>query len=85
MMNMQDLDSKESLAVKFKREICAKLGLKPLFERDWYFDNVTESRWFWKQLPRNKPPRVSSLSQFEDVTLLETIAEVWAVISNLII
>ena len=84
MMNMQNLDSKESLAVKFKREICAKSGLKPLFERDWYFD-VTESRWFWKQLPRKKPPKVCSLSHFEDVTLLKTIAEVWAVISNQII
>ena len=33
-----------------------KLCLKLWFERDWYICNITESRWFWEQLFRNKVP-----------------------------
>ena len=30
--------------------------LKLWFEGDWYFCNVADSGWFWKQLSRNKVP-----------------------------
>ena len=46
MMNIQNLGSKESLGVKFKDGICAKLCLKLWFESDWYFYNITESGQF---------------------------------------
>ena len=42
--------------VKFKNDINAKLCSKLLFERDWYFCNISESEWLWKQLPRKKVP-----------------------------
>ena len=40
------LDLKESVEVKFKEGICAKLCLTFWFESDWYFCNITKSRWF---------------------------------------
>ena len=32
--------------------MCLELWL----ESDWYFCNITDSGWFWKQLSRNKGP-----------------------------
>ena len=45
MINIRNLGSKESLGVKFKEGICAKLCLKLCFESDWYFCNITKSGW----------------------------------------
>ena len=39
------LGSKESLGVKFKDGMYAKLHLKLWFESDWYFCNITWSQW----------------------------------------
>ena len=57
MINMQNQGSKESLAVKFKKRIYAKLCLKVWFKSGWYFCNITKSGWFWKRL-------ITSLSHF---------------------
>ena len=46
MMNMQNLDSKVNVGVKFKDDICAKLCIRLWFESDWYIGNITQSRWF---------------------------------------
>ena len=46
MMNMPNLGLKESVGVKYKDDICAKLCLKLWFESDWYIRNITESGWF---------------------------------------
>ena len=43
MMNIQNLNPKESIGVKFKEGICAKLCLKLWFESDWYFCNIFKS------------------------------------------
>ena len=51
---MRNLRSKGSVEVKCKDDICAELCLKLCFESDWYFCNITKSRWFWKRLSRNK-------------------------------
>ena len=56
MINTQTLGSKESLGVRFKDSICTEFCLKLWFESDWYFCNITESEWFWKQPFRNKGP-----------------------------
>ena len=54
MMNMQNLDSKESLGVKFNDGICAEMCLKLWFESDWYLFNITEPGWFCQRLSRKK-------------------------------
>ena len=56
MMNIQNPGSKESLEVKFNDGQCTRLCLKLWFESRCYFCNITESRWFWKQLSGNKFP-----------------------------
>ena len=48
-MNIQNLSSEESVEVIYKDGICTKLCLKLWFESDWYFCNIIESGWFWKQ------------------------------------
>ena len=57
MMNKQNLGSEEELGCTYKDGICTELCLNLWFERDWYFLNITESGWFWKQLSRNKVPK----------------------------
>ena len=57
MISKQNQGSKESLAVKFKKRIYAKLCLKVWFKSGWYFCNITKSGWFWKGL-------ITSLSHF---------------------
>ena len=42
-MNMPNLGSRESLWVKFKNRICAKLCLELWFKSDWHFCNITDS------------------------------------------
>ena len=39
-MNIRNLGRKESVGIKFKKGIYAKLCLKPWFESDWYFGNI---------------------------------------------
>ena len=39
-MNIRNLGRKESVGIKFKKGINAKLCLKPWFESDWYFGNT---------------------------------------------
>ena len=46
MMNIQNLGSQERVEVKYIDSICAKFCLKLLFERNWYFCTITDSRWF---------------------------------------
>ena len=46
MMNIQNQGSQESIGVKYIDNIYAKFCLKLWFESDWYFCNITESRWF---------------------------------------
>ena len=53
MMNMQNLDPKESVGVKLKEGICTALCLKPWFESNWYFCNITKSGYL-KGLFRKK-------------------------------
>ena len=48
-MNIGNLGPQESVVVKYIDGICAKFCLKLWFENDWcdwYFCNITESRWF---------------------------------------
>ena len=55
MVNIQNLGLIESVGVKFKEGICAKLCLKLWFESDWYyFCKITQLGWFWKRLSRKK-------------------------------
>ena len=62
-MRKKNLSLKESARVKYKDRVCADLCLKLYFENDWYFCDITESRWFWKRLSRNKEtPVLESLS-----------------------
>ena len=80
-MNIWNLGSKESLRVKFKDGIWVELCLKLLFKSNWYFCNVTESEWFWKQLFRIKVLNNLFLKSVWKVTVQKTIAELWTVIS----
>ena len=48
-ISIWNLRPKESVGVKFKQDICAKLRLKLWFVSDWYFYNITKSWWFWKR------------------------------------
>ena len=54
-MNIQNLGSKESVGVKYIDGIYAQFFLKVWFESNWYFCNITESRWFQIR-SRNKVP-----------------------------
>ena len=45
-----NIDSKESVKVKFKNDICAELSLKLWFENELYFFNITKLGWFRKRL-----------------------------------
>ena len=60
MIDIQNLDSKESLEIKFKNGISAKLCLKHWFESNWYFCNIAESKWFWE--------RASFETKFQTIT-----------------
>ena len=42
MMNIRNLGPKESVGVKLKEGICTALCLKPWFESNWYFCNITK-------------------------------------------
>ena len=63
MMNIQNLGSKESLRVKFKDGICAKLCLKLWFESDWHFVIFPSQDGFESDCPEtkfpNKLPKIS--------------------------
>ena len=70
MMNIQNLGSKEKVAVKVKDSICAELCLKLWFESNWYFCDFTESGYgFESDYPETKFQIITSQSQYEKVTV----------------
>ena len=80
MMNMQNLDLKDRLGVKFKDSICDELCLKLWFESDWYFFNIIESWFFESGCPETKFESITSKSHFEKVTVQKPIAGLETVI-----
>ena len=57
MINKKNPCSKESAGVI--------LCLKPWFENNWHFCNITESAWFLKRLSRNKVPNNNFLKSVQ--------------------
>ena len=74
---------RKRLGTKFKDGICADLHLKFWLECEWYFCSISESGQFLKsivqeQISKQSLPKVS----LKKVTIQNSIAELWTVISN---
>ena len=54
----------KNVGVKFKEAICAKLCLKPWFESDSYFCNITKVGWYkatvQKESPKQSLPKLTT-------------------------
>ena len=75
MMNIRNIDSKESLGVNFKDGICIKVCLKLWCESDWYYCvKMVLKAALHKQSPKQSFPK--------KVTVQKPIAELWTVISE---
>ena len=85
-MNIQNLGSQESVGVKYLGDIYHKFCLKLWFERDWYYCNITESRWFYmgsrKKVPNNHFVKSVQKQQYADVLQVSVLKNFTQVFSH---
>ena len=59
-MNIRNLGLPESVGIKSKDGICAKLCLKLKLQSDWYFCNIMSQDGFESDCPETKFQRITS-------------------------